>query len=116
MKTTHYLVIGTVAASALAGTLVYASQYGERDRAAIPERVLTPISLSQAIAIAERHAEGPAVGGELEQSDGRPVYEVDVATGGRVIEVKVDAGNGSVIGVKTDHADDGGDGEKRARG
>ena len=116
MKTTHYFVIGTVAASALAGTLVYASQFGERDHVALPERGLTPISLSQAIAIAERHAEGPAVGGELEHSNDRSFYEVGVAANGRVIEVKVDAGNGSVIGVKTDHSDADSDEERSDRG
>jgi len=115
MKATSYLVIGAIAAPALAGTLAYASQYGERDQAAFPEYGLPTISLSQTVAIAERHAQGPAVGGELEHSDGRSLYEIDIASNGRVIEVKVDAGSGSVIGEKTDHVDTDADEDKRER-
>ena len=116
MNKTNYLVIGTLAASALVGSLVYASQYGEGDHAALPTHGLPPVSLSQAVAIAERHAPGQAISAELEERDGRAFYEIDVATAGDVIEVKVDGGNGSVIGDKADHADTDADEEKRDRG
>lgn len=107
MNTMRYVVLGTLAASALAGTLVYASQSGDGDHAMAREQRPATISLAQAIAVAERHARGPAVGGELERSHGRSVYEVDVASNDRVIEVKVDAVDGTVIGVEHDRSDAG---------
>jgi hypothetical protein len=116
MKPTNYFVIGTLAASALVGSLVYASQYDDGDHAALPAQGLPPISLTQAVAIAERHAPGHAISAELEERDGRAFYEVAVATAGDVIEVKVDVGNGRVLGDKADHADTDADEEKRDRG
>jgi len=115
MKTPYYLAIGTLAASALAGTLVYASQYGERDRTALPEYGLPTISLAQAVAIAERHAQGQAIEAEFEQRDGRGFYEVEVATARNVVEVKVDSDNGNVIGDRADRVDDDADQDKRDR-
>ena len=115
MKATSYLVIGTIAASALAGTVVYASQSGERDRAALPEYGLPTISLAQAVAIAERHAQGQAIEAEFEQHDGRGFYEVEVATARNLIEVKVDSGNGNVVDDKADRDDADADEEQRER-
>jgi uncharacterized membrane protein YkoI len=106
MNTMRYAVIGTLAASALVGTLVYASQTTDRDHAMAPEQRPGTISLTQAIAVAEQHAQGQAVGGELARNDGRAVYEVEVANAGRVIEVKVDAVDGTVIGAEADRSDD----------
>ncbi len=115
MKTPHYLAIGTLAASVLAGTLVYASQYGDRDRSAVSEYGLPTISLAQAVAIAERHAQGQAIDAEFEQHDGRGFYEVEVATARDVIEVKVDSGNGNVIDGEANHVDADADEDKRDR-
>lgn len=114
MNTMRYAVISTLAASTLVGTLVYASQSDDRDHERISEqRSVTTISLSQAVAVAEQHAKGQAIGGELERSDGRAVYEVEVASAGHVIEVKVDAVDGTVIGTESDRSDD--DAEERRR-
>jgi uncharacterized membrane protein YkoI len=113
MNTMRYAVIGTLAASALVGTLVYASQSNDRDHVMVPEQRPVTISLTQAIAVAEQHAQGQALGGELERSDGRGVYEVEVASAGRVIEVRVDAVDGTVIGAKANRSD--ADAEERQR-
>jgi uncharacterized membrane protein YkoI len=104
MNTKGYAAIAALAASALAGALVYASQYGERANTARPEDEQARISLTQAIAVAERHVPGNAVGAELEQRDGRVIYEVKVASAGRTVEVKVDSADGSVIGAESEHA------------
>lgn len=104
MNTKSYAAIAALTASALAGALVYASQYGERANTARSEDGQAPISLTQAIAVAERHVPGNAVGAELEQRDGRVIYEVKVASAGRTVEVKVDSADGSVIGAESEHA------------
>jgi uncharacterized membrane protein YkoI len=104
MNTKSYAAIAALTASALAGALVYASQYGERANTARSEDGQAPISLTQAIAVAERHVPGNAVGAELEQRDGRGIYEVEVASAGRTVEVKVDSADGSVIGPESERA------------
>lgn len=104
MKTKGYAAIAALAASALAGALVYASQYGERANTARSEDEQARISLTQAIAVAEQHVPGNAVGAELEQRDGRAIYEVEVVSAGRTVEVKVDSADGSVIGAESEHA------------
>lgn len=104
MNTRRYMVIGALVTSALAGTLIYTSQYGDRDSAALPEHGPEMVSLTQAIVIAERHVSGSARSAELEQADGRALHEVEVATAGSIRKVKVDAGDGSVLGAKPDHA------------
>lgn len=60
------------------------------------------ISLTQAIAAAEQHAKGQAVKAELEQSKGKPVFEVEVVSGGKVFDVKVDANTGTVVSSTED--------------
>lgn len=104
MNTKGYAAIAALAASALAGALVYASQYGGHANIARSEGEQARISLTQAIAVAERHVPGNAVGAELEQRDGRAFYEVEVASAGRTVDVKVDGADGSVIGAAPERA------------
>jgi uncharacterized membrane protein YkoI len=100
----------------LAGALVYASQYAGRANIARSEDEQARISLTQAIAVAERHVPGNAVGVELEQRDGRAFYEVEVASAGRTVEVKVDSADGSVIGAEPERAAQNAREGKRDRG
>ncbi len=113
MNTNGYLMIGALSASVLAGTLAYASQRDDRDAAARALAAQPAISLSQAIAIAEQHAQGSATSAELERKDGKAYYEVDVAAAGGTVEVKLDVRDGSVIGTKSKHADKDEHGEYR---
>jgi uncharacterized membrane protein YkoI len=116
MNTKSYAAIAALAASALAGALVYASQYGERANTARSEDEQARISLTQAIAIAERHVPGNAMGAELEQRDGRTIYEIEVVGAGRTVEVKVDGGDGSVTGAESERADQNAGEGKKDRG
>jgi uncharacterized membrane protein YkoI len=116
MNTNSYLMIGTVAAAVLAGSWAYASQRDDRDDAALAANAQPALSLSQAITIAEQHAQGNAISAELERDGGRARYEVEVAAAGRTAEVKVDASDGSVIGAEAARALPEADEHRRDRG
>jgi uncharacterized membrane protein YkoI len=88
-------------ASALARTAAVSA-----DRAvAVP---YAAISLDAAIAAAEKYAHGNAIGADYEkQKDGQWVYEIEVRSGPKVLDVKVDAEKGTVIASTEGKADAG---------
>jgi uncharacterized membrane protein YkoI len=96
------LILGTIAATALAGSIAYAagSAHEERDEAQALAQART--SLVQAIEAAERHAGGKAVSARLEDENGRFVYEVEVIASGKSTGVKVDSGDGKVLSAPAD--------------
>lgn len=95
------------AAIAAAGTVAYAAQGNmENDAMAIGK---AKISLVQAVTTAEQHASGKAAKAEYENSKHGWVYDVEVVSGAKVFDVKVDADKGTVISSaqdKADHDDD----------
>ena len=65
------------------------------------------VTLTQAITIAEQHANGRATGADLERSKTNGlVYEVDVLSNGNRIEVDVDAMTGTLVASKVKGIDD----------
>ena len=94
-------------AIAAAGTVAFAAQGGiGNDAMAI---TTAKIPLAQAITIAEQHANGRAARAEYENSKQGWVYDVEVVSGTKIFDVKVDAGKGTVISSaedKADHDDD----------
>jgi uncharacterized membrane protein YkoI len=71
------------------------------------------ISLDAAVAVAEKHVQGKAVRAEYEQQkEGSWVYDVEVSTGSKVFDIKVDADKGTVIASTEDRADADDDGDK----
>lgn len=93
------------------GAAAYAAKSGmENDALAVSQ---AKIPLSQAIAIAEKHVNGQAARAEYEHSRLGGSYDVEVATGGKVFDVKVDPVKGAVLSSKEDRADhdDDGDGQ-----
>ena len=90
-------------AIAAAGTVAYAAQSGmENDATAITK---AKIPLAQAVTIAEQHANGKAARAEYENSKRGWVYDVEVVSGGKVFDVKVDADKGTVISSAEDTVD-----------
>lgn len=89
--------IASLAAASIGG--VYAAQPEEHDAAALAQ---AKISLTQAIASAERHAGGKAVRAELEDENGKIVYGVEVIAGANVTDVKVDVDDGKVLSAQAD--------------
>ncbi|MBC3937032.1 PepSY domain-containing protein [Undibacterium rugosum] len=94
-------------AIAAIGTVAYAAKGGmENDVLAISK---AKISLTQAVTVAEQHANGKASRAEYENSRQGWVYDVEVVNGTKVFDVRVDAEKGTVISSvedKVDHDDD----------
>ncbi len=65
----------------------------------------TKISLTQAIASAEKHNGGQAYEASLDDDSFKPAYEVTVAKDGRIFDVQVDGVTGEVIGSREDNDD-----------
>ena len=94
-------------AIATAGAVAYAAKGGmENDAMAIAK---AKIPLAQAVTAAEQHAHGKASRAEYENSEQGWVYDVEVVSGAKVFDVRVDADKGTVISSaedKSDHDDD----------
>jgi len=97
-------------ALATAGTFVHAESGRRNDAAGAAPAGIT---LTQAITAAEQHANGRATRAELEQSRRGRVYEVEVVSGAKVFDVKVDADKGTVVSSAEDRADRDDDDDKR---
>ena len=91
------------AAIVSAGTVVYAAQGSMEDDALSIAKV--KISLAQAVIMAEQHANGKASRAEYEKSKQGWIYDVEVVSGAKVFDVKVDADKGTVISSAEDKAD-----------
>lgn len=94
-------------AIATTGAVAYAAKGGmENDAQAISK---AKIPLIQAISIAEKQVNGKASRAEYENSKQGWVYDVEVVSGTKVFDVRVDADKGTLISSaedKADHDDD----------
>ncbi len=99
-----------VVATAAAGTVAYAAQGGMENDAIAVTKAKTP--LAQAVTTAEQHVNGKAARAEYENSKHGWVYDVEVVSGTKVFDVKVDADKGTVISSAEDKADHDGDNDK----
>ena len=90
-------------AIAAASTVAYAANNGmENDALAITK---AKISMAQAVATAEQHASGKAARAEYENSKTGWVYDVEIVSGAKVFDVKVDADKGTIISSVEDKGD-----------
>ena len=97
------LKLSIAAALAAAGIGVrFAASSAENDAQAIND---AKISLTQAIAAAEKHAAGKASKAEIERHKDKLVYEVEVVSGTKVMDVKVDPQLGTVLSATEDTGD-----------
>ena len=104
MRSTKSILFGVIGLTALGASLAFAGANGGRENdAALLSNA--KISLTQAIAAAEQHAQGKAVRAELEDENGTLVYGVEVASGTRTTDVKVDINNGKILSAQADQAD-----------
>jgi uncharacterized membrane protein YkoI len=75
--------------------------------------VQAKISMGTAVAAAEKHTNGKAVRAEYEKGkSGRWEYDVEVASGSDVFDVKVDPDAGAIIASTKDAADADDEGDK----
>jgi uncharacterized membrane protein YkoI len=63
------------------------------------------VSLTQAINTAEQHVSGKATRAELEHGKKGAVYDIEVISGAKSMDVQVDAQSGAVIASTEDKAD-----------
>jgi len=63
------------------------------------------VSLTQAVTTAEQSAHGQAARAEYENSHLGWVYDVEVVSGNKVYDIKVDAASSKVVASKLDQAD-----------
>ena len=90
-------------AVAAAGTVAYAAQgSAENDAMAINK---AKIPLTQAVTVAEQHVNGKAARAEYENSSRGWVYDVEVVSGLKVFDVKIDADKGTVVSSAEDTVD-----------
>jgi uncharacterized membrane protein YkoI len=89
-------------ALAAVGTVAYAATSIDNDAMTIAK---AKIPLAQAVTSAEQYANGKAARAEYEHSQQGGVYDVEVVSGSKVFDVKVDADKGTVISSAEDKAD-----------
>lgn len=82
--------------------VAYAAKTMENDATNITQ---AKIPMTQAITVAEQHANGKAARAEYEQTKGGWAYDVEVVSGAKMFDVKVDADKGTVISSAEDKAD-----------
>lgn len=95
---------------AASGIAAYATTRMENDAVSLPA---TKISLSQAVAAAEQQANGRATRAELEHTQSGIFFEVEVVSGAKVFDVRVDADKGTVISSAEDKAEHDDDHDKK---
>lgn len=95
-------LIAITAATVGIGSHAYAGKGMEEDVLAIGS---AKISLVQAIATAEQHVHGKASRAEYEHARQGARYEVEVVSGAKVFDVRIDAAQGTVLSSTEDHAD-----------
>ncbi len=95
-------LIALVLLSTTAISSSYAADVKENDALAV---LKTNISLSQAVDVAEQHVSGKASRAELEQHKDRLVFEVEVVSGNKVMDVMIDPENGKVLAAEEDKSD-----------
>jgi uncharacterized membrane protein YkoI len=103
MKRTRLAAAALIAAASAAIALAAAPRHPNQDDLAIAS---ARISLSDAIAVAERHVGGIAAKAEYEKHDGRWTFDVDVLKGNAVTEVWVSPDDGSILSAKPEGDDD----------
>jgi uncharacterized membrane protein YkoI len=85
------------------GTVAYADKSKDSEALAVTQ---AKISLTQAVTTAEQYIKGKASRVEYEHSKKGWGYEVEVVSGDKVFEVKIDAETGVVVASKEDAKDD----------
>lgn len=100
MEHKRYLVLALISATTIGSA--FAARSGENDGLAI--RAAT-VPLAQAVLTAEQHVQGRAAKAEYEKTKLGWVYDVEVISGNKVFDVKIDAVKGTVIASTEDRLD-----------
>lgn len=111
-QATRVSVMALSLASVAAGVgVAYAEKAeGENDAFAAAK---AKVSLVQAIGAAEQHVNGKASRAEFEKTKQGYIYEVEVVSGTKVFDVRVDTSTGAVVSSKEDTPDRGEDRDEK---
>lgn len=97
-----------LAATALLGATLFAAIPGtaQDELSAIDAAFETSrISLSRAIVLAEASGHGKAVHAKLSTNPGKPAYDVEILTGGSLLDIRIDSRTGILISSTRDMPD-----------
>ena len=94
-----------LAATAVAGVTGAAATAARADQEELDLFLQAKVMLTQAIATAEQHLGGRAIGAKLDDDSFKPAYEVTVVKDNRVYDVQVDAVTNAVLGSREDTDD-----------
>ena len=94
-----------LAATAVAGVTGAAATAARADQEELDLFLQAKVVLTQAIATAEQHLGGRAIGAKLDDDSFKPAYDVAVVKDGRVYDVQVDAVTNAVLGSREDMDD-----------
>jgi uncharacterized membrane protein YkoI len=91
-----------LAAAAVAGVTGATATAARADQDELNLFLQAKVMLTQAIATAEQHLGGQAIGAKLDDDSFKPAYEVTVVKDNRVYDVQVDAVTNAVLGSRED--------------
>ena len=102
-------VLGAAILALGASAAVHAGQSPEQENDAIADLSLAKVSITEAVAAAERAAGGKATRAGLENEGAGLIYKVEVANPAtrKVMNVRVDGASGKILGAREDHIDRG---------
>jgi len=101
MKRKLYLIAFAVFSTTAVG-YAYAANAMENDALAIQS---AKTSLAQAVTVAEQHVAGKASRAEFEKHKDKWLFDVEVVSGKKVMDVEVDPESGKVLTATEDRAD-----------
>ena len=102
MNNTLTILLGAVAITGVTGAAATAARADQEDLRLFSE---AKVVLTQAIATAEQHLDGRAIGAKLDDDSFEPAYEVTIVKDNRVFDVYVDAVTNAVLGSREDIGD-----------
>ncbi len=105
MDAKKLVVVTSLIALVSGGMLAHAAQNGGQPNDAVAEMAKANITIEQAIAAAQQQVGGKASKAELEDENGKLAYSVEVVSGDKVMDVKVDPSTGKVLSAQVDKAD-----------
>ena len=101
MNDTSRILLGAAAVAGVVG----AAAAARADQEELDLFLQAKVVLTQAIATAEQHLGGRAIGAKLDDDSFKPAYEVTVVKDDRVFDVQVDAVTNAVLGSREDMGD-----------
>ena len=102
MNDTFRILLGAASVAGVAGAAATAAR---ADQEELDLFLQAKVMLTQAIATAEQHLGGRAIGAKLDDDSFRPAYEVTIVKDNRVFDVYVDAVTNAVLGSREDTDD-----------